>query len=157
MRKKILLFSLIVVLVDQLTKWLVTANISVNSNVVIIKNFLNFTNVGNDGAAWNIFSGSRWFLVCVSILAVFAIIKYIILDLKISKVELVGYFLLLGGIVGNLIDRIFRGSIVDFIDINLFGYHYPVFNIADSCIIVGTILIVFHMIKNSAVKKAKKA
>jgi signal peptidase II len=154
MRKKVLILSGVIALIDQLIKLFVVN--SLNNSVPIINGFLNFTYVENEGAAWGIFSGNRWMLVVISILAIYAIVKYFLLDIKITKLEFISYSLVLGGIVGNLIDRVFRGFVVDYIE-TIFGtYYFPVFNLADSCIVIGTVLIIIHLIRNAIIQRSKK-
>jgi signal peptidase II len=155
MRKKVLILSGIIALIDQLIK-LVVVNLLSNDSIIVIKDFLNLTYVENEGAAWGVFSGNRWALVVISILAFYAIIKYFLLDVKVTKLEFVSYGLLLGGMVGNMIDRIFRGYVVDYVE-TIFGtYHFPVFNLADSAIVIGTTLIIIHLIRNSIIQRRTK-
>jgi signal peptidase II len=116
MKKRIFILSGIVALIDQISKLVVVNTLKTSGSLVIIQDFFNLTYVENDGAAWGIFSGNRWFLIIISIIAIYAVIKYFLLDVNVSKIEFVGYSLLLGGIIGNLIDRIFNGYIVDFIE-----------------------------------------
>jgi signal peptidase II len=153
MKKKVFIYAALIAIIDQLVKWLVVSNISLNRSIEVIKNTFYISYVHNEGAAWNVFSGNRWFLIIISILAIYAIIKYFLLDVKITRIELVGYALLLGGVVGNLIDRLFRGYVVDYLDTFLFGYNYPVFNIADTCIVVGFLIAIYQLIKGTKVSK----
>ena len=74
------------------------------------------------------------------------IIKYFLLDINVKKIELIGYSLIIGGIIGNLIDRLFRGFVIDFIDLRFFNYQYPIFNLADSAMVIGVFLIIYHLI-----------
>ncbi|MDP3917228.1 MAG: signal peptidase II [Nanoarchaeota archaeon] len=115
--KKYYIFSAIIVIIDQLLKG------------VAIKNF---SYVTNTGAAWGILKNSQVFLVVISIIAILVIIRY----LKTYPLEL---SFILGGTIGNLIDRIFRHHVIDFINIRVFNY--PLFNVADIFIVAGAILI----------------
>lgn len=155
MKKRIFVLAGAIALIDQLVKIFV-ANSLVGESVSVIKNFFYFTYVENTGAAWGILSGNRWFLVIISILAIYAIIKYFLLDVDITKVEFVAYGLMLGGIVGNMIDRVILGYVRDFIEFNFGSYQFPVFNLADSFIVIGALMIVVHLMRNAVTQRRKK-
>ena len=137
-------FSIFIILTDQFTKYLMFYNYKLYLN----KNFFLFRLdlVRNYGAAFNIFSGSRIFLSIISI--IFSIILfYLILRNKSSNsLELYSYSFILGGTIGNGIDRIVKGFVIDFINLNIIDF--PVFNIADISINIGFILILYSMFKN---------
>ena len=155
MKKNIFILSGCFVLVDQLVKLLIT-NVLSSGNIVVIKNFFSLSLVKNTGAAWGIFSGNRWFLIIVTILSVFAIAKYFLLDLNVTKGEYIAYILLLGGIFGNLIDRILFGYVRDYLDFNFGSYNFPVFNIADAAIVIGVVIVVYQMVKNTIYQRSTK-
>ena len=138
-------FSFLIIIVDQFTKYFIFYNykLFVNKDLFLFK--LDF--VKNYGAAFNLFSGSRIFLSLISIL--FSIILiYIILRKNSSNIiELYAYSLILGGSVGNGIDRIFNGFVIDFINLNFINF--PVFNIADLSINIGFFLIIYCIFINS--------
>ncbi|MFA6327404.1 MAG: signal peptidase II, partial [Bacilli bacterium] len=98
----------------------------------------------------------RWILIIASILGLYAIIKYFLLDNHITKTEVIGYSLVIGGIIGNLIDRIVYGHVIDFIDFRFGSYQFPLFNIADMCIVIGVFIIVVWLLKNSIIKRKIK-
>ena len=135
--------SIFIVLIDQFTKYLMFYN----NKLFINKDFLLFKLdlVKNYGAAFNIFSGNRIFLSCISF--IFSILlTYIILSKNtINSINLLSYSFILGGTVGNGIDRIFRGFVIDFI--NLYFVNFPVFNIADISINIGLFLILYNIFK----------
>ena len=137
-------FSIFIILIDQFTKYLMFYNYKLYLN----KNFFLFRLdfVRNYGAAFNIFSGSRIFLSIISI--IFSIILfYLILRNKSSNsLELYSYSFILGGTIGNGIDRIAKGFVIDFINLNIIDF--PVFNIADISINIGFILILYSIFKN---------
>ena len=139
----VLLLGLAVVLLDQLTKqWIRSAFVYAESHPVI-DGFFNLTYVRNDGAAWNILSGHGLVLILISVavLVLLVIYRRSFLQEQFSHKILLG--LMVGGIVGNLIDRIRFGWVTDFLDFQFGTYHYPSFNIADSaiCIAVGLYII----------------
>ena len=137
-------FSIFIILIDQFTKYLMLYNYKLYLN----KNFLLFRLdfVRNYGAAFNIFSGSRIFLSIISI--IFSIILfYLILRNKSSNsLELYSYSFILGGTIGNGMDRILKGYVIDFINLNMINF--PVFNIADISINIGFILMLYSIFKN---------
>lgn len=134
------------IFIDQLLKILVINNMNLYESIPIIPNFLNLTYVQNDGGAFSILSGGRWFFIIAGIIALVAIIKFILVDNTISKFDSISYTLILSGIIGNLIDRIVHGSVIDYIDFNLFGYDAPIFNFADICIVFGAIMIIYILV-----------
>lgn len=145
--KKICIYSLIFLLLDQIVKFLVSNYIGLGESITIIPSFFHFTYVQNTGAAWSILEGNTVFLIFASFIAVGLVYYFLIKDKKIEKIEEVGYGVLLGGILGNLVDRIFLGYVVDFIHFKFGSYHFPVFNIADIGIVIGTFIIISIMIK----------
>ena len=138
-------FSVFIIAVDQFTKYFIFYNFKLFENKDLFLFRLDF--VKNYGAAFNLFSGSRIFLSLISIL--FSIILiYIILRKNSSNIiELYAYSLILGGSVGNGIDRIFNGFVIDFINLNFINF--PVFNIADLSINIGFFLIIYCIFINS--------
>ena len=139
------LLGILIVLIDQFTKFI----ISYYHKILINKNFLLFKldYVKNYGAAFNIFSGSRIFLSIVSITFSIIIIYLILRNTSSSLIELYAYSFILGGTIGNGIDRIIKGFVIDFINLNILKF--PVFNIADISINIGFILILYSLFKNN--------
>ena len=137
--------SIFIVLIDQFTKYL----ISYNNKLFINKDFLLFKLdfVKNYGAAFNIFSGSRIFLSLISILFSIILIYLIFRKNTLNSFDLYSYSFILGGTIGNGIDRIYRGFVVDFINLNIINF--PVFNIADISINIGFIFLLYNIFKNN--------
>ncbi len=133
----------ILVAFDQLTKHIVLNSLAPIKQKVLIDGFFNLTYVENRGAAFGAMQGARWFFVILAVVVVSAVAFYYYkcektprtLPLRISLIMLVG------GTVGNVIDRVFRGYVVDFLDFIVFGYDFPVFNVADILIVLGTFLL----------------
>ena len=144
MKKKIFYLSLILLLIDQISKALVAYYFEVGESKVIIDNFFSLTYIKNSGAAWGMFAGGTIFLAIVSILFLGFIISSIKKMEDVTTFNVITYSLIISGIIGNMIDRIVRGSVIDFFNFYIFGYDYPVFNIADIFIVVGIILIVIE-------------
>ena len=136
--------SIFIVLIDQFTKYL----ISNNNKLFINKDFLLFKLdfVKNYGAAFNIFSGSRIFLSLISILFSILLIYLMLRKNNLKSIELYSYSFILGGTIGNGIDRLLKGYVIDFINLNVINF--PVFNIADISINIGFILLLYSIFKN---------
>ena len=135
--------SIIILTSDQLTKHIIIEY----KNTLINKKFILFSldYIKNYGAAFNLFSGSRIFLSFVSIIISLLLIFFIINKKNFSKIDLLSYSFILGGTLGNGIDRISKGYVIDFI--NLTFIDFPVFNLADISINIGLLLIIFSLIK----------
>ena len=131
-------------LIDLISKIIVSSLLDVNEVIVVIKNFLNITYVRNTGAAWSIFAGETLGLIVISLIIIALIVYYVSKNKFKSKLELFGYSLILGGAIGNLYDRIVYGYVIDFLDFYIFGYDYPIFNLADSFIFIGVILVIIY-------------
>ena len=139
-KKNILIFStaLIILFLDQLTKFFIRKNFQLSQSISIIKNILNLTYVINAGSAFGLFKNFNLFFIIFSIIVIIAIFYYIG---KINKNERLLQFslgLLLGGTIGNLIDRLFYGHVIDFIDFRI----WPVFNVADSAVTISIVLLI---------------
>ncbi len=137
-------FSIFIIILDQITKYL----IFYNYKTVINKDFLLFRLdfVKNYGAAFSIFSGHRIFLSCISIIFTILLIFFILRKNSLNSFDLYSYSFILGGTIGNGIDRILRGFVIDFINLNIINF--PVFNIADISINIGFILYLYSILKN---------
>ena len=136
--------SIFIVLIDQFTKYLMFYNkkLFINKDFLLFK--LDF--VKNYGAAFNIFSGSRIFLSLISILFSILLIYLIFRKNTLNSIDLYAYSFILGGTIGNGIDRIYKGFVVDFINLNIINF--PVFNIADISINIGFIFLIYNIFKN---------
>lgn len=144
--KKMLYVIGISLILDQIIKVVVSSNMSLYQSINIINNFFSITYVRNNGAAWSILSGNRLFLIIISLLALGLIYLYFIKNKELTKLENFSYGLLIGGTIGNLIDRIIHGYVIDYLDFKIFNYSFPVFNLADICIVIGVILVCVSLI-----------
>ena len=137
-------FSFFIILIDQFTKYLMLYNYK----IVINRDFLLFRLdfIKNYGAAFNILSGNRIFLSSISITFSLLITYLILRRNNLNSVDLLSYSFILGGTIGNGIDRIFRGFVIDFINLNFINF--PVFNLADLSINIGFIFLFYSLIKN---------
>ena len=138
-----ILLSLIIVFFDQFTKHIISANYESLVNKELI--FFSLDYVKNYGAAFNLFSGSRIFLSIVSLIIALALLYIILKRKNITYIDLLSYCLILGGSIGNGIDRISKGFVIDFISLNFISF--PVFNVADISINIGVIIIIYGFFK----------
>ncbi len=152
-RSRLALFFIIVLVimgVDQFTKSLIIKHFSLNQSQEVIPGFFNLTYVRNTGAAFGVFAGhERWrhfFFLCIGGIALFFLFYYFLKNNK-NKWVLFGTSLVFSGALGNLIDRLRFGYVIDFLDFYIGKYHWPAFNVADSAITVGTFLLIFLFIQ----------
>ncbi len=146
MKKKIIIFSFIFLIIDLFTKYLVDISFNEMETKEIITNFFSLTKVYNYGASWNILEGQRILLITISIVILVSLIYYQT-KFQINNRNIFAFSLVYGGIIGNLLNRIFLGYVIDFLDFNLLGYDYPVFNMADIYIFIGILLLIIAIIK----------
>ena len=146
MKRKISLFTLIFLSIDIISKLIIDNFFNLNETKVIINNFFSLTKVYNTGASWNILAGYRLILILITLIILALLIIYQN-KFKENKRNILAFSLLYGGIIGNLLDRLIQGYVIDFFDFNIFGYDYPVFNIADICIVFGIILLIIAIVK----------
>ena len=144
MKKRIVLIAFICLIIDQITKLIITSNFDVGTGKTIIPSFFSIAYIRNTGAAWGMFSNGTLFLAVLSIFFLTFAIKYIIELKEVTILSMFAYGLLLGGIVGNLIDRLIRKFVVDFLSFNIFSYNFPVFNVADCFIVISIILLIIE-------------
>ena len=133
------------VILDQVSKSIAINNLIEFKSVPVINNFFYWTLCYNTGGAWSVFSGSTWVLALISVIALVFLI-YTIIKSK-SNLYTISASVFSGGLIGNLIDRVFNSKVTDFIDFVIFGYDFPVFNIADICIVVSAAFIIFAVLK----------
>lgn len=172
----VVIITLLVIVIDQLTKLLINAGMELYESFNVIPRIIDFTYIRNDGAAWGMFDDKRWVFLILSTVAIAAII-YILLKYKDLHIMMkIPLSLILGGGIGNMIDRLFytneflngscklfgegyqfmNGVVVDFIDVAFIDF--PVFNIADCAVTVGTILLFIYVIFiDSKVQKKSEA
>ncbi len=137
-----IIISLILVF-DIFTKYLSSFYFKV-SEIEVIKNILYFTYVENRGAAFGIMQNKQWFFILITLILILAMILYI---LKVKPQDILlklSLSFIIGGGIGNLIDRVFKGYVVDFIDLRIINY--PVFNIADCFVVIGAVLLCVYIL-----------
>ncbi len=145
-KKNIVVFStaLLIAFLDQLTKFFIKQNLQLNQSIPIIKNILHLTYITNTGSAFGLFKNLNVFFILFSIIVIIVIFYYLkkIKDINEKTLQFsVG--LLLGGTIGNLVDRLLYGAVIDFIDFRI----WPVFNIADSAVTVSIVFLIILLWK----------
>ena len=137
----IIILSLIFFFIDSLSKHLIINKIPLGISNEVINNFFYITHINNEGAAFSILNGKTIFLIVISIIVIIILLNYIRKNNIKDKLSIISISLVIGGSLGNLFDRITKGYVVDFLDFHIFGYNFPVFNIADTFITVGVFLL----------------
>lgn len=153
MKKSNVILSIVLVIVllgiDLLLKYLVSTYLT---TVNIIDNFFSLTYVLNDGAAFSLFASRIYLLILIAIICLF----FIIYELKNNlddRMLSIGYSLALAGLLGNFLDRLIDGYIIDYLSFKILGYNYPIFNFADILIVVGIIIVIIKEILKERGKK----
>jgi signal peptidase II len=135
------IIAVLIIALDQLTKWMVVKQMEVGESIEIIPKFLYITSHRNRGAAWGILQGQMWFFYIITVLVIAVLVIYIQRLKKEEKWLGIALGLMLGGAIGNFIDRVWRKEVVDFINTYIFTYDFPIFNVADSALVIGVGLI----------------
>ncbi|PYZ93916.1 signal peptidase II [Salipaludibacillus keqinensis] len=136
-----------VIILDQFTKWLVVEYMELRESIPLIENVLYLTSHRNAGAAFGILQGQLWLFFIATVVVIGVVTYYIQKYTKGEPWFGVSLGLVLGGAIGNFIDRILEGAVVDFIDVYIFAYNFPIFNVADSALVVGVIMLMIHVFK----------
>ncbi len=143
----LLLISALVIFADRLTKNWVSAHVRLGGAIPIIPRVLRITHWTNEGAAFSLFADTasphavRWALITFTLIAVVVILVVLLRLGNQFTLTTIALALILGGAIGNVHDRILYGSVVDFIEVHIFTYHWPDFNVADSCVVIGACLL----------------
>lgn len=151
MNRKIFLISVFTTIIDQISKLVVENILKLNESITIIKKFFSITFIENSGAAFGILKNSRVFLIIISFVALILIYSNTF-NFKLNMRNNIAFGLITGGILGNLIDRLFLGHVRDFLSFRFGNYFFPVFNIADIAITFGIILLIVSIFKGDDVR-----
>lgn len=146
MNRKIFAVSVLALFLDQIAKIMINIFLNIKESIVVIPNFFSLKLMENYGAAWSIFNHRVGLLIVFSIVALIIIIRYMY-NFKSNPRNNIAFGLLLGGICGNLIDRLFIGYVRDFLAFKFGTYDFPIFNIADIFIVIGVLLLVIAILK----------
>lgn len=152
----ITLFITIAILVlDQVTKAVIAKSMAVGDSYTVIPKFLYITSHRNNGAAWGILSGRMSFFFIVTLVVLGLLVFFYIKEAKGNFLMQVAISLLFAGALGNFIDRMLHGEVVDFIDTKIFSYDFPIFNVADSSLTIGVILVLIALLFDSRKSKVQ--
>ncbi len=146
MKKKIIIIAVFVLIIDIITKILVDNSFNLNESNVIISNFFYLTKIYNDGASWSILAGHPLIIIIISIVILIMLLIYQS-RFKHNLRNIIAFGFLYGGIMGNLLDRVLYTYVIDFLDFKIFGYDFPVFNLADIFIVMGIFLLLIAVFK----------
>jgi signal peptidase II len=147
----------LVLILDQWTKWLIVKNMELGERIILWDPWFALLSHRNRGAAWGMLQGQMWIFTIVTIVVVIGIIYYFHKEAKGKHFFAISLMILLGGALGNFVDRIFRGEVVDFIDvlIPIINYEFPIFNIADAALTISVIMLIFVLLKEEQKEKKK--
>ena len=146
MKKKIILLSIAFVFLDQLSKFLLDKFLVLGKSYTIFDRFLYITKAYNDGVSFSMLSGHKFLIILISI-GIMAFLLFYMRKFKQNKRNIIAFSLVFGGLIGNLIDRIIHGYVIDFIDFYIMNYNYPIFNLADSFICIGILMLLYAVVK----------
>lgn len=150
----LLLISVVVIVADRLTKMWVSTHILLGGAIPVIPHVLRVTHWTNDGAAFSLFADSaaphvvRWGLVTFTLIAAVAVLAALVRLGSRFTLTTIALALIFAGALGNVHDRIAYGSVVDFIEVKIFNYHWPDFNVADSAVVTGACLLLLDSLRN---------
>ena len=159
MKNKKLIYTLgmFFMLLDQLIKLLITKYMSLHQEITLIPNFFSLYYLKNTGAAFSMFGNKTLFLIIISLICLVVLKNYIKKLNRVTPLTIISLGMMLGGIVGNLFDRIIYGAVIDYLSIIIFNYSFPVFNLADIGITVGAFLLIIDLIiEENHLKKTAK-
>ncbi len=143
-----LVFCAILIMIDQGIKYITVLGLKPVGSVDIISGFFSLTYVENRGAAFGMLQGGKWLFVVLTVVVCIVCAVYYVKLAEQNRLLIVrsAIVLICGGAIGNMIDRLFRGYVVDMLDFNIFGYDFPVFNFADICVCIGAFLLVVGIV-----------
>ncbi|MGP6139754.1 MULTISPECIES: signal peptidase II [unclassified Jeotgalibaca] len=138
------LIALVLIVIDQLTKWGIVQNFELYEEKVILPGLFSLFYIQNKGAAWGIFEGKMIFFYIITVAVVGYLIYMFQQEKNISRLSGVSFSLILAGAIGNFIDRLLNGYVVDMFRLDFINF--PIFNVADICLTVGVVLMIIHVI-----------
>ena len=142
--KKISILSLIFIIIDFVIKFVIDKCMNVYDTIRVIPNFFSIMYVRNTGAAFSIMENNRVLFIAIGIISIYLIWRFFIKDKQLNNYYIVIYSMLIAGIIGNMIDRIIYGYVIDYVSFNIIGYSFPIFNLADIFIVVSVIMLIIY-------------
>ncbi|MGH2317418.1 signal peptidase II [Planococcus sp. 4-30] len=149
--------ALLIIALDQWTKWLVLKNMEIGERISVIDPYIGWLSHRNRGAAWGMLEGQMWLFAIITVAVIIGILYYFHKHAKGQPLFQLSLMVLLGGAVGNFIDRMLRGEVVDFVDvlIPVINYDFPIFNVADAALTIGVVLMIIYIIYDEKQQKKK--
>ena len=147
----------VVIALDQWTKWLIVKNMELGEQIPLLDPYIGLLSHRNRGAAWGMLQGQLGFFAIITIVVIIGIIYYFHKEAKGKPMFQAGLMMLLGGAIGNFIDRLWRNEVVDFVDIliPIINYDFPIFNVADAALTIGVVIIILFILKEERAEKKK--
>lgn len=160
MKKKhyiILISVLLLVILDQLSKQYIVHTMNIGEHYTVIENFFLISSHRNTGGAWGILTGQMLVFYLITFIA-FVLFYYLIkeVDFSLKKLYSIAVILLIAGALGNFIDRLLFKEVVDFLDFYIFGYDFPIFNVADICLVIGMGLFAYDVLMEDVIHAKNK-
>ncbi|WP_210129419.1 signal peptidase II [Staphylococcus sp. GDX8P66P] len=140
--------TIVILIIDQITKFIITKTMQIGDSFEVIPNFLSITSHRNNGAAWGILSGKMAFFYIITVIILIILIVFFIKEAKHNLLMQIAISLLFAGALGNFIDRVLNGEVVDFVDTYIFSYNFPIFNVADSSLTIGVVLVIIALLRD---------
>ena len=146
MKKYIYYLTLGIFLIDQCLKQIILNQLKALP-LTVIPSFFTIRYVENTGGAWGILNQNTYLLTVLSALVMILLNRYLLKEKEVTRLEVGAYGLFMGGLLGNFVDRIIYGHVIDYLDFKLFSYDYPVFNFADIALVIGVLLLIIDMVR----------
>ena len=146
----------IVIIIDQIIKFVISNKMSLEQEIEVIPKFFSLYYVKNTGAAFSILQNQRVLLIIISLVFLYFMDRFIEREKDLNKLSIISLGFIIGGIIGNLIDRLIQDGVIDYLLFQFGKYIFPIFNIADSFIIVGIVLLIIGIIKEEKEHKLRK-
>ncbi|MGK9043780.1 signal peptidase II [Mammaliicoccus vitulinus] len=147
-------FIILLIAIDQFTKLLIVKSLEVGESIKVVSNAIYITSHRNQGAAWGILQGKMWLFYIVTVVVLVILFMFFKNEGYGQPVMQLGLSLLIAGSIGNFIDRLIRGEVVDFIDTYIFSYNFPIFNVADAALTIGVIVLIIVILFEGKEEKA---
>ncbi len=147
------LYTAILILMDQISKYIIVKTMNIGESISVIGEVLQITSHRNYGAAWGMLQNQMIFFYIITIIVLIALIYFYYKEAADNLLMQCGLMLIFAGAIGNFIDRLFRGNVVDFIDTKIINYDFPIFNVADSCLTIGVFILLYELLFNQKEEK----
>lgn len=147
------ILAIFLIAMDQLTKYIIVKTMHIGDSISVIGDILEITSHRNYGAAWGMLQNQMTFFYIITIIVLIAIAFFYYKEADYNPIMQLGLTLIFAGAIGNFIDRLFRGNVVDFIDTKIINYDFPIFNVADACLTIGVIVLLYEMLFNQKEEK----